>query len=324
MYAAPRLFCQLLLYLLLALPTTLLAQQTTLTGTVVDASSGRPIPFATVELPTRQVGVQATETGTFTLAMPASLASADSLRVASLGFATRMMALPGTGAAPVRLELRALPVSLAEVVVQGSRAPLVRLGPTENPTGRSGFGGGELRATGSKGWQIARRFDGGATGFLQAVRFYVKPNQSCGKLTGQAPFRVRVYVADGPNGAPGTDLLTTSVVTAAIKTGWHEIDLTQHQITTTSAGFYVAMEWLYTSAEFGCERSYPIPRSKARKTSYSYGQSLSGYISAAPNTTWYLSAGHQWQQIRPFAIKIGNANVGDNLNAAIQAIIQPD
>ena len=323
MYAAPRLFCQLLLYLLLALPTALLAQQTTLTGTVVDAGSGQPIPFATVELPTRQVGVQATETGTFTLALPANLSATDSLRVASLGFMTRMMALPGGGAAPVRLTLRALPVPLAEVVVRASTKPLVQLGPGED-AGRFGFSGGNIRGVGSTGWQVARQFMGGPAGYLKAVRFYVKSSANCGKRTVQAPFRVRLYAADGPGGAPGTDLLTTSLLTAAGKKGWHEVDVAKYSLRAPAAGFFVAMEWLYTDDAFGCDWTYTDPNSKQKKTTYHYGQTLGGYFEDVSVMTWYLAAGFPWQRFQIRSNLEGHSKVGPSRNAAIQAIIQPD
>lgn len=302
---------------LLLWPFALCAQPATLTGTVVDTGTGKPIPFATIELPARHLGVQATEAGTFVLNLSAAPNPADSLRVASLGFAPRMLALPQTTSC--QLGLTALAVPLTEVVVRPSTTKPVRLGPEEDGD-RFGFRNGKIQAIGSSGWQIARKFADGPVGAVQAVRFYVRPNGNCGRQSVQAPFRVRIYAADGPGGSPGTDLLTTSVLTAAAKKGWHEVDLTKFQVRTPDAGFYVAMEWLYTSDAFGCEYTAIMQATKEKKNSYSYGQALGGYIDEALPVTWYLTAGYGWQQIPRRGLP-GNKV---NQNAAIQAVVQLD
>ena len=308
--------CFFWLLLPLVFPISTRAQPAPLTGVVVDAASGQPVPFAVVEIRAQRVGVQATEQGTFTLALPAALAATDSLRVSSLGFMPQMLAVPSVS--PCRLALRPLAISLPEAVVRAGRALLVRLGPVEKGDKFGYSGGAKLSAENSTGWQVARYFAAPPAGTIQAVRFYVKPATQCGSISTQAPFRVRLYAADGPQGAPGTDLITTSLLTAAAKKGWHEVDLSKLQLPVPAVGFYVAMEWLYTKPEFGCVTHYLTP-TKEKKTGYSYGQSLGGYLNAEPQTAWYLSAGYPWQQFKADRF----LNKG-NPNAAIQAIIQPD
>lgn len=199
------------------LPFALLAQTAVLTGVVVDAELGQPVPFAVVEMRAHHVGAQATAQGVFTLVLPAGLAASDSLRVTALGFATQLRAVPKE--ATCRLALRPLAVALPEAVVRPSHATPVTLGPTADGN-KFGFGGGAvLSAERSSGWQVARKFTDGPAGNIRSVKFYLKPNPHCGKSSVKAPFRVRLYAADGPDGAPGTDLLTASVLTAATKTG---------------------------------------------------------------------------------------------------------
>ena len=293
------------------------AQSSSLTGMVVDAATGQAIPFAAVEIPTRHVGVQATEQGTFALELPAALAPADSLRVTSLGYRARVLAVPI--ASPCRLALAAAAVALPEAVVRPPGPPTV-LGPGADGD-KFGFREGKLQAVGSQGWQVARRFDGESGGLVQAVRFYVTPNGQCGKASAKTPFRVRLYAADGPAGAPGTDLLTASVLTAAQGKGWHEVDLLRYQIPVPAAGFYVAMEWLYTSEAFGCTYTAFNPATKEKKTYYAYGQNLGGYFDAAPPVSWYLKSGFSWQLFAHRPIP-GIPDKGQNRNAAIQAVIQ--
>lgn len=111
------------------------AQSFSLTGTIVDAVSGQPVPFAVVEIPGRHLGVQATERGTFVLALPAALTPADSLRATSLGYHARQFAVPA--ASPCRLPLRAGAVALPEAVVRPPGPPTV-LGPATDGD-KSGF-----------------------------------------------------------------------------------------------------------------------------------------------------------------------------------------
>lgn len=298
-------------------PGALWAQQAQLTGVVVDAATAQPVPFAVVEMRSQRVGVQSTEQGTFTLDLPSALVATDSLRVSSLGYAPRVLAVPT--ASPCRLALQAVAVALPEAVVRASHAPLVRLGPVADAS-KFGFGGGaKLNAEHSEGWQIARGFVAPAAGSVRAVRFFVKPSPSCGKATVRTPFRVRLYAADGPGGSPGRDLLPTSVLAAASMAGWLEVDLTAYRVLAPAEGFFVAMEWLYTKPEFGCEYSYHAAN-KEKKTTRSYGQHLGGYLDAEAPTSWYLSAGYPWQPLRaipPFEDR-------GHQQAAIQAIVQPD
>ena len=299
------------------LPFAPFAQTAVLTGVVVDAESGQPVPFAVVEMRAYHVGAQATAQGVFALELPVGLAASDSLRVTALSFATQLRAVPKES--PCRLALRPLAVALPEAVVRPSTATPVTLGPTADGS-KFGFGGGAvLSAERSSGWQVARKFTNGPSGTVRSVKFYLKPNPHCGKSTVKAPFRVRIYAADGPNGAPGTDLLKASVLTAGTKTGWHEVDLAAHNLQAPASGFFVAMEWLFTTPEFGCDYTYLTP-AKEKKAGHSYGQYLGGYLIFNEPASWYLSAGYPWQRFQPlpqFADK-------GNQSAAIQAVIQPD
>ena len=147
-------------------------------------------------------------------------------------------------------------------------------------------------------------------------------SRALGRAAGCCPGRPAgpACPGSGPDGAPGTDLLTTSVLAAAAKKGWHEVDLTKFQLRTPEAGFYIAMEWLYTADRFGCEHLVTMQATKEKVMSYSYGQSLGGYLDATEPNTWYLSAGYSWQQFKPHGVLINRGN----MNAAIQTVVQPD
>lgn len=308
-----------LIPLSLLLPTLAYAQTLpTLTGTVQEAATKTAVPYAVVELPTRHLGVQADQEGRFSLPLPPDLAPTDSLTVSALGYRRRRVAV----AAAARVTLEALPLALQEVVVRGTQAAPVVLGPREKAGRNGGFGQNGLTADKRTGYQMARLFAQPPTGQLTAVRFYVKPGRAtCARQLVQAPFRVRVYAADGPAGAPGTDLLTQTVLAAAAKPGWLTVDLTAFSLPTSASGFFVAMEWLYTDDRYFCQTTELNPTTKARTVATHYGQTLGGYWRPQDlGTTWYLATGYPWQKMRPLALP-GKPPQFDE--PAIQAIIQP-
>lgn len=299
--------------LLLSLTQPLHAQRT-LTGTVQD-QQGAAIPFAVIELRSQQLGVQADDKGRFSLPLPAG-ADSDSLAVSALGY--RLMRVVVPAAAGCTLQLAALPVALSEVVVRATAVATQWLGP-EKGAERFGFGQSGLSAEKNAGWQIARYFSSAEAGYLTDARFYVKSDGfgDCSKTLYQAPFRVRVYAANGPGGSPGTDLLTRTVLVSAAKPGWVSVDLRPHNIAFPSEGLYVAMEWVYTSDQFFCTYQY-TSNTKEKKTATRYGQTLGGRPTAETQT-WHLALGREWRKFR-VPNTTGKTFIGD---AAIQAGFQP-
>jgi ferric enterobactin receptor len=100
-------------------------------GTLLDATTGQPLPFATVvvlRLPdsTAVADAQTTEAGAF--ALERLRLGTYVLRTSVLGYRTGWRTLSLTGAAPVAqlgsLRLRPVATQLTEVVVQGERPPV--------------------------------------------------------------------------------------------------------------------------------------------------------------------------------------------------------
>ncbi|RFP64835.1 carboxypeptidase regulatory-like domain-containing protein [Hymenobacter lapidiphilus] len=298
--------------LLVALAHPLYAQRI-LTGTVQDVQ-GAAVPFAVLELPTQKLGVQADNEGRFSFPLPAGLTPTDSLSVSALGYERRRVPVPAGATAALRLA--ALPVSLNEVVVRPGVAMWVGFAGELKDTG---FGQSGLSKENNTGWQIARFCQPPTDGYLTAVRFFVKPGR-CSKTSVRTPFRVRVYAADGPNGSPGTDLLSVSVLTAALNKGWVSMDLSRYGILFPRQGVYVAMEWVHTSDEFLCSYTTTDFNSKQKKQDFSYGQSLmAAHVPETAAQTWYYTIKYGWLKFTS-RDPTGQRMVGD---AAIQARFQP-
>ena len=77
-------------------------------------------------------------------------------------------------------------------------------------------------------------------GIIRSASFFIDQNGLPAR-----PFRVHLYRANSPAGAPGPDLLTQRVVVSAAQGGkWFTVDLKAYGIAAPQQGFFVAMEWI--------------------------------------------------------------------------------
>lgn len=118
-----RFLAPLLLVCLWVLPAA--AQRLVISGQVVEATNGEPVPFASVFVPQTSTGATADADGRFKLTITGP---ADSLAASAVGFVTQRRKLTDAPLQTVLFRLRAGGVALAEVVVS-SRQP-------ENPAFR--------------------------------------------------------------------------------------------------------------------------------------------------------------------------------------------
>lgn len=312
-----QLFCALVL-LLCGLPRLGWAQRS-LMGTVVESGSSAAIPFAVVELPIWHVGTQADANGAFTLDLPAGLRPTDSLTISALGYRRSQVPVPASN--PCVLPLVPAALLLQAVVVHATRAAPIRLGPGDKQNyNQYGWASQGLTPEKSTGWQVARFFPAPPEGLITSVSFYIKKRRlaNCSKKLLQAPFRVRIYAADGPGGRPGTDLLQQSVLSAAQKPGWHTVDLARFHLSTQAAGLYVAMEWLYTADTYLCQYQQETAGTSKTGTGTTYGQVLGGILGETGNT-WFLTAGQPWRK-PTLRVSAGQPIAAD---AAIRLLVQP-
>ncbi|GAA4050842.1 DUF5686 and carboxypeptidase-like regulatory domain-containing protein [Hymenobacter glaciei] len=113
----------LLLLCLVVLPAA--AQRIVISGQVVEATNGEPVPFASIFVPRTSFGVTADADGKFKLAVTGT---PDSLAVSAIGFATQRRKLSDAAVQSVLFRMKTGGVTLGEVFVS-SRQP-------ENPAFR--------------------------------------------------------------------------------------------------------------------------------------------------------------------------------------------
>ena len=116
-------FAPLLLVCLWVFPAA--AQRIVISGQVVEATNGEPVPFASIFIPKTSAGVTADADGKFKLAVAGT---PDSIAASAMGFATQHRRLTDAAVQTVLFRMKTGGVALAEVIVS-SRQP-------ENPAFR--------------------------------------------------------------------------------------------------------------------------------------------------------------------------------------------
>lgn len=112
----------LLLLCLWVLPAA--AQRLIISGQVVEALNGEPVPFASIFIPRTSTGATADADGKFKLA---ASDAPDSLAASALGFVTQRVKLTGAASQTVLFRLKAGGVALTEVVVRPGENPAFRI-----------------------------------------------------------------------------------------------------------------------------------------------------------------------------------------------------
>ncbi|RZK16742.1 MAG: carboxypeptidase-like regulatory domain-containing protein, partial [Hymenobacter sp.] len=115
----------LLLLCSLLFSRLVVAQRILVTGQVVEAQSGEPVPFASIFVPKTTVGITADLDGKFKLSLTGS---PDSLAASSLGFLTQRKHLTNVAQQSILFRLKkGGGVALAEVIIRPGENPAFRI-----------------------------------------------------------------------------------------------------------------------------------------------------------------------------------------------------
>ena len=214
---------------LLLLPLLGQAQETRISGHLIDAVTKDPIPFASLGLLKEDVGALSNEFGYFQFTGLRKHGQ-DSLIVMTLGY-TRRAVFVGSGATQ-------------KLLVELNRQPYVIGGPnisTHCKVAKEQLSAEEVLAE-QPGTQYAffvnnEKREGPDK--IRAVAFYIGEYGFPKK-----EFRIRIYKADGNTHSPYTNLLNEPVFLVAPKDEkWYFIDLSRYEITAPKDGYFVAVEF---------------------------------------------------------------------------------
>ena len=118
---------------------------------------------------------------------------------------------------------------------------------------------------------------------LTSVSFYISKSKQ------NAPFRIRIYNTL-KDGKPNEDLLQTSKIVHAPKSGWIKVNLLEEKIQIPEYGVFVAMEWLNSG------RKYSYRRKIIETVQRAYWPDLGSVIDSKTPITWIKRIGSEWQK----------------------------
>lgn len=220
-------------FLLLLL--TVAAQAQVLTGTVLDAKTQEPVPYANVGIPGKSVGTVADEAGAFRLSYSETNLQ-DTVRVSSIGYRSQRITLRQLVAQPtVRLAEESIALGEVKVKAKGLFRRTHTLGNTGNSENTTlTVSASDLGAEIGTIISLKRK----PTRVLNA-NFNVAYNRA-----GSLLFRVNLYRLL-PNGKPSAEKLVQRdiIVTTSVARGPITVDLSADQL-VLDEDFFLALEWI--------------------------------------------------------------------------------
>ena len=223
------------------------AQDMLLVGRVQARSTHQPLPYVNIGVRGENVGTVADAQGSFSLRIPAALAS-DTLTFSAIGYHEQALALAHLAPAELQPVLLAEKTTeLAEVLVRGRAEKVRQLGTTtHNPLLWGSIANKETHDIN----EFAKLISLGdvPTQVVQAHIFLRRPTVDTVSL------RLNLYhVAQG---LPGRRIVEQPIlVRTAIRNGWLTIDLTKYAL-TLQADFFLSFEFLPQKQGVGPAFSY--------------------------------------------------------------------
>jgi pimeloyl-ACP methyl ester carboxylesterase len=241
----------LLAGLLWVLTTPSWAQNRVLEGVVLDQVTQRPVPFATVGVPSQSVGTAANEAGVFRLILPATVSPA-AVVVSSVGYEAANVPTWLAGSQVIRLH--PAQVSLGEVVVRGGKMKTKTFGRT----GASTFMVARMYTEPDLVSDELAKEQGTIVPVdpycvLRDVNFFVAFNRFH-----SVKFRLQLYSVR--QGLPDRPLLRRNIfVDVTQPRGWVRVDLLADSLVLRGLEeVAVTLQWVHSEAQEGSPKAFGI------------------------------------------------------------------
>ncbi len=234
----PKIFRRLLLTVLYC-KVVFITGQTVLTGTVVDKSNGKGVPFASIGIKGTIFGTVCDEDGAYKFAVK-QFKETDTLRIAAIGYHYRDLSMPlavQLNNTVTRLSLNE--VQLNEVVIKPTKTVRKVLGNKKYNTNVYCFFTGE--EGNYKGAEAAIKANNkkGRTVWIEDFNFYLMKNGFSDSVT----FRLNFYT-ESKEGLPEKNILKAPIIFRTLtKQGVVTVNLVPYNITATG-DFFISLECL--------------------------------------------------------------------------------
>ncbi|GAB3825811.1 carboxypeptidase-like regulatory domain-containing protein [Hymenobacter jeollabukensis] len=241
------------------LPLLAPAQAPPLTGQVLNAQTGLPVPFATLGVPRRGLGTVADEQGRYVLRLPSL---ADTLIVTSVGF-SREVVLPAALAAGQR-EFKLRPEQTTLQTVQIAHRPVrpATLGRTQEKGDVRWMAGSSGKETVDDewGWELGAVLTPERPALLEEFHLFLFDN-----TYDHLRFRLNLYALE--NGRPGKPLLSQDVQLKVVRwqKGWVTLDLRPYNIALAAQPVVATIQWLQSETSKPENKYFSIPVKREAK-----------------------------------------------------------
>jgi hypothetical protein len=216
-----------------------LFSQTVVTGTVIDRSTKKPIPFASIGIKGTVYGTVCDENGIFNLNIK-TYTEKDTIKIAAIGYQSKSSAMANIVSLNNSVtELSASAVQLHEVVIKPGKTIRKVLGNKKYNTNIScNFTGVEGNYKGAEA-AIKANNKKDRLVWLEDFNFYLMKNAFADSVT----FRLNFYTVSA-EGLPQENILKKPVIfKTAVKRGIVKVDLIPHNISITG-DFFMSLECL--------------------------------------------------------------------------------
>ncbi|MEP5612925.1 MAG: carboxypeptidase-like regulatory domain-containing protein [Cyclobacteriaceae bacterium] len=223
-----------LFFYLLLFSSVLGFSQDQIKGVVVDAKTGKPIPYASIGIVGQNVGTVSNEDGLFRLAIPSQFTD-DTLTFSEVVHVRKKLSIAyllNSQEIVIALEEAVMELRTVEIAPDKEKRRYEKLGV------KPMFYWGSCYANFKGGAQIAQLMEASTYPvFLSKARIKIGDNN-----LGKAKMRVRVLEKKA-NGMPGSDVFEGVFMNIAYQEGWIEIDLS-HANLIFAEDFFVCFEFL--------------------------------------------------------------------------------
>lgn len=286
------------------------AQDIEISGFIKENGSEKTIPFATIEIFNRKLGVAANFQGKFLIKLSKSFEN-DTLTISSLGYEPKIIQVKWlfSNQSNTTIFLQPVIYPLKEVEIVGVPKGKYRLGNYEET--KKGYGG---FLTGQKS-QLAVFMD--SKKYVNAkilnACFFISKNSG----VPETPFRIRIYKFDKTTGNPGEDLLHENLIVRSKHHGeWMTVDLSKYNLTAPVDGYFIAMEWINSGDQYYYKTYINI----INKYVVSYGQVCSSSRAIQSSNTWTYVLGTGWHKDPGFIHDKGRIYLNAMITSEIEVL----
>jgi len=264
----------------------------TVTGKIVDISTGEPLMYVNIGVVGQPRGTITDETGAFELGIN-ELSAEATVRFSMIGYIaqtyTIRQLLDNNGRT---IELESVSIPLSEVVIKPGN--LRKIGATKKITRYFSGWGGDKRG---KGYEIGIKMElGELPVFVKSLNILIKKQSFDSCL-------LRMHVRNIVNELPGDELLTQNIYIPITKeSGWVEIDLSKYHL-VFQGDIVLSLEWVavkgdnknkYVSVRSNGEKMQPVPvilfsNSKNQGSTYTRWGSEARWVRSEHTTCFYLT-----------------------------------